>query len=261
MESDNYITSAQRKCLLLSLPLELRCKIYIKVFEGSEFIYVSFYSYNHNPVRPEGFNATPEHSILLTCRQIYEEARSMYWAESLVDSGGQSIDVMSRLLDPFAKAHVGHLRGVLGDVRRDPRPDRFLVEFPRLKTIRLSNAFVTHFTHEKFVSITSNEESIIAHIQRRMIRLGLDKFSGDEKSRHGVQFLVGAVFIGCRTTSNGSLVIPYPKHKHCFYNITTGKLFTIDFDHRDGMFDKHEDNLDASNFEHVLSGRYLRGTI
>ncbi|KXH26416.1 hypothetical protein CSAL01_04397 [Colletotrichum salicis] len=267
------ITDAQRRCMLLTIPYEIRRKIYIEVVNGSE---VTCAPYNRAVTRligrqrrgrgaaPLAFTATEEHSVfLLTCRQIYEEARSIYWAHSLVDAGKQHFRAVEKLFSSFAKQNAEHIQGVVGNVRFSLQPAGFLQSFPRAKTVRLSNPLVTHFAYETFASVVKDEESIVAHIKNRMEFKGLDKLIADVQFGKGVQFLVAAVLIGHPVKNDGTLGEDKThKYKHCFYNMTTGKLFAIDFESIRGPISRREtdeDDINLGNFDHVLEGRYLRG--
>ncbi|KAJ0331879.1 hypothetical protein COL5a_002549 [Colletotrichum fioriniae] len=212
------ITDAQRRCSLLSLPYEIRYKIYIQVVKGSEVTCDSIVLVRDNrrlrSVPSLAWTATTEHSaFLLTCRQIYDEARSFYWAHSLVDSGAQRFSTMADLLSPFACQNAEHIQGVVGTVRDCAQPAGFLQSFPRAKTVRLSDSFVTHFSYETFVAVCKDEESVVAHIQDRMEVKGLDKLIADVQFGNGVQFLVAAVLIGHPVKSDGT-VVKDEKHKH-----------------------------------------------
>ncbi|KAK7440129.1 hypothetical protein CaCOL14_002049 [Colletotrichum acutatum] len=260
------ITDAQRRCSLLSLPYEIRRKIYIQVVKGSEVTCDSIVlvrdARRRRSVPPLAWAATAEHSdFLLTCRQIYNEARSIYWAHSLVDSGAQRFPTMADLLSPFARQNAEHIQGIVGNVRDSAQPAEFLQSFPRAKTVRLSDSFVTHFSYETFVAVCKDEESVVAHIKARMEVKGLDKLTADVKFGEGVQFLVAAILIGHPVKSDGTVVKDEKhKHKHCFYNMTTGKLLVVDAEIKRGSLRKFdEDSIDLYNFEHVLEGQYLRG--
>ncbi|UQC81106.1 uncharacterized protein CLUP02_06592 [Colletotrichum lupini] len=260
------ITDAQRRCILLTIPYEIRYKIYIQVIKGSNVTCDSIVLVRNNRRLRGGpvpaWAATAEHSdFLLACRQIYDEARPIYWARSLVDSGAQRFPTMADLLGPFARQNAEHIQGIVGNLRYSEQPAEFLESFPRAKTVRLSDSFVTHFSYEMFVGVTEDEESVVAHIKNRMEAKGLDKLVADVQFGRGVQFLVAAILIGHPVKGDGTVVKDEKhKHKHCFYNMTTGKLLVVDAEiHRGSLRKFDEDHIDLDNFEQVLEGRYLRG--
>ncbi|KAF4774838.1 hypothetical protein HER10_EVM0003954 [Colletotrichum scovillei] len=264
--NNHAITDVQHRCTLLTIPYEIRYKIYIQVIKGSNVTCDSIILVRHNrrlrgaPV--PAWAATAEHSdFLLTCRQIYNEARPLYWTRSLVDAGAQRFPTMADLLGPFARQNAEHIQGIVGNLRYSEQPAEFLASFPRAKTVRLSDSFVTHFSYEMFVGVTEDEDSVVAHIKNRMEAKGLDKLVADVQFGEGVQFLVAAILIGHPVKADGTVVKDEKhKHKHCFYNMTTGKLLVVDVEIRRGSLRKFdEDHIDLDNFEHVLDGRYLRG--
>lgn len=216
--NNHAITDVQHRCTLLTIPYEIRYKIYIQVIKGSNVTCDSIILVRHNrrlrgaPV--PAWAATAEHSdFLLTCRQIYNEARPLYWTRSLVDAGAQRFPTMADLLGPFARQNAEHIQGIVGNLRYSEQPAEFLASFPRAKTVRLSDSFVTHFSYEMFVGVTEDEDSVVAHIKNRMEAKGLDKLVADVQFGEGVQFLVAAILIGHPVKADGT-VVKDEKHKH-----------------------------------------------
>lgn len=139
---------------LFKLPPEIRNKVYREIFTGSAVALVFDPPLTVDVVPATGrrsvfSTANSNHAILLTCDQIYREARFLYWATIVVRNGcGGHFDrryFLSRI-PAIVKPHIQHLRGVRvvprdennplkDDLNIVPKPFAIsLDEFPNLKS-------------------------------------------------------------------------------------------------------------------------------
>ncbi|GKT55846.1 hypothetical protein ColTof4_11739 [Colletotrichum tofieldiae] len=179
---------------LLCLPPDLRRRIYVFVFkDGSVITFNSFG--RHDTItcvrkgQPENFYANDYCLFLLTCRQVYTEARAIYWAESIVRCSGDNANFgfLAKCLSDFAKVHVGHLR----DIEWGLDSHLILAQFPRVKTVGIRWNW-ENLPPATYDDVTRDDRSIIAYL--------LKKFRGKPKDElgRGVQFLVSVRFSrGC----------------------------------------------------------------
>lgn len=93
-------------CLLLDgVPREIRDMIYSFTFKGAKVI---------QDTSKNTFQATDQWQLLLTCRQAYDEARPIFYAETrMVFETCSSLDSIKNVSD-FTKAHVKELGLVRG---------------------------------------------------------------------------------------------------------------------------------------------------
>ncbi|KAJ0161192.1 hypothetical protein CTA2_6621 [Colletotrichum tanaceti] len=208
---------------LLSLPDHLRHKIYALVFLNvSETVFDPRGRRDLGlPVRkgqPDVFYPTPDRLFLFACRQVYAEARSVYWAKSTVRAGGStSFALLAESLSDHAKAHAGHLRNIAWD----EGSHNLLAQFPRVKTVGIRCDW-EKLVPSTYDNVTRDDRSIVAHLMEKIRRAPPKDTLG-----RGVQFLINAEMSrGCQGCSEAA----GHKHqsKHVFYNITTGKLFVDD---------------------------------
>ncbi|KAG6355713.1 hypothetical protein INS49_003677 [Diaporthe citri] len=117
------------------IPTELRLDIYRHTFAGSEMVlqlqtdalrFSPFHSWFPRVLRSEFLPVGGRRSVfrtsgqyltyqlLLTCKQIYDEALAIYWSETIVSNheGYFSRALFFERIPDFAKLHIKHLRDV-----------------------------------------------------------------------------------------------------------------------------------------------------
>lgn len=109
-----------------NLPPELRIKIYGLVFKDSQMT-VRVHDYNHRRNKAaagkakiesaiQAIQATNHYRLLLTCRQIYDDALASYWATSIVICEGRKgpcyLDEFIQVCPPALLNNVQHLRNI-----------------------------------------------------------------------------------------------------------------------------------------------------
>lgn len=103
------------------LPAELRNAIYEEAFRDSEMTLLSSPRGDPPPYprggRRSALFSSGHHHLLLTCRYIYDEARTMYWISTTVVNGEKhhrfSVDYLLSHLPPFAMQYIQNLRGLV----------------------------------------------------------------------------------------------------------------------------------------------------
>lgn len=175
------------------IPTELRLEIYRHTFAGSEMVllfhddapqFSPFHSRYPRVLRPEflpvGGRRTVlttggpylKYQLLLTCRQIYDEALATYWSETIVCNhvGYFSRALFFDRIPDFAKLHIKHLRDVQTGVnpgahRRGIALSRLtsfadaLDAFPKLKTCLIRDGTRGKSPHKAV------EEALVRHPQ------------------------------------------------------------------------------------------------
>ncbi|WQF78661.1 hypothetical protein CDEST_03675 [Colletotrichum destructivum] len=172
---------------LLSLPDHLRRRIYALVFFNvSEIVFDPRgrrdLTRRVRKGQPEAFYPTADRLFLLTCRQIYTEARPVYWAQSTISAGGSTtFALLAERLSDLTKAHAGHLRNIAWDAGSH----HVLAQFPQAKTVGIRCGWQKLFPGE-YDNVTRNDRSIIAHLMEKIRRKPKDVLC------RGVQFLIDA---------------------------------------------------------------------
>lgn len=108
--------------LLKMIPTEVRLEIYRHTFAGSETA-LQLHPDATKPLHRSGplpvggrrsVFYSSRYQLLLTCKQIYNEALAIYWSETIVcnDEGRFSRGLFFERIPDFAKLHIKHLRDV-----------------------------------------------------------------------------------------------------------------------------------------------------
>lgn len=141
--------SLSARGLIGKLPAELRSTIYEEAFTGSEMTLLSAPRGDPPPYprggRRSALFSSGHHHLLLTCRYIYDEARTMYWINTTVVNGEEnhrfSVDYLLSHLPTFAMQWIQNLRGLVFGYRYNwtessyslPRPVQVVGEQHRLR--------------------------------------------------------------------------------------------------------------------------------
>lgn len=174
------------------IPTELRLDIYRHTFAGSETalqlqprltdlrdLTASFLASRSDPFPAGGRRSVfctsgryMKYQLLLTCRQIYDEALDIYWSETIVcnHQGYFSRGLFFERIPDFAKLHINHLRDVQTGVNPGVKALRGIAfdrqasfaealdEFPKLKTCSIRDGNLEMRTPSKVV-----EEALVRH--------------------------------------------------------------------------------------------------
>lgn len=197
--------------LFKRIPTELRLDIYRHTFAGSETLLQIQPDTPHSHHHTGDFLASEsiwlpsdsrrivfttrgrylKYQLLLTCRQIYDEALATYWSETIVwNHGGYlSRGLFFERIPDFAKLHIKHLRDVQTDVNpgaealrgvassRQASFAEALDAFPRLQTCSIRDG-----AKGKMPSKAA-EEALVRHPEIHLLKYFLEIESYDDHPR------------------------------------------------------------------------------
>lgn len=169
------------------IPTEVRLDIYRHTFDGSKVaLQLQPGAINYHRPLPVGGRRSvfctrgrcPKYQLLLTCRQIYNEALAIYWSETIVcnHNGYFSRGLFFERIPDFAKLHIKHLRYVQTDVNPGVKALRGIAfskqasfaealdAFPKLKTCSIREG-----VWEKRPS-KAVEEALVRHPQVHLLK-------------------------------------------------------------------------------------------
>lgn len=192
---------------LLKIPRELRSKIYLLLFAGSILALlpacVKYDRQQSSKGHSNGFASSSPLSVLLTCRQVYGEARSILYAMTRFTIGGASPSAIKDLPD-FTKAHILHLERLCFHFSTNRIPcfeevkpfheklDIVANELPKLKVCVLTTArtlLALHFSPESH----PDDEYLLSQALQRpdtramMVAVAQFKLDSPERSMHFIQ--------------------------------------------------------------------------
>ncbi|KAH9994900.1 hypothetical protein F4779DRAFT_607866 [Xylariaceae sp. FL0662B] len=226
----------------LAIPPELRLLIYRNVFQGSSvgLIHRQRNSEGSGPVADgqpsETFVTSDYPSILLTCKQCYNEGLALFWQETRVIVRvreypyASALFLLDRCLSGFAKANIKHIRDV--ELRRrsyhmaHQATQEALDKFPRLETYQVSlgwtRIFVNNIRRRRHPDLEyyNNQQGLRDRIIAQF--LGMDPHEylrtvyGIDPATCKTQFFICARFKS--DDGNGK-----PVTKTCWLNLNTGK--------------------------------------
>ncbi|KAG6362440.1 hypothetical protein INS49_010670 [Diaporthe citri] len=156
---------------LFRLPIELRRMVYREVFNGSER------KIQWKPVRRDPNNRYTEYNqimvptneqfqLLLTCQEVYIEARPWYWCDTAVTCAFFQMRTLMSAIPTFAREDIQVLKDVPPVDGLSPtnpmQLDQFVGHFPRLKYCQLRRHTVHLYCHHDDVppkSVLANSGS------------------------------------------------------------------------------------------------------
>lgn len=149
---------------ILKLPRGLLDKNYGLVFAGS-YIYVQNSGQDRGTAfeigRSSLFRVTSHWTFLVTCRQVYEQGRPVYWSKTIVSAHNDTFIALSESFSLFAKAHVRHLRSIVWETIPGAESCYVLSQFPHVETVELVLE-PQHLLAKDYDDVTRKEASILA---------------------------------------------------------------------------------------------------
>ncbi|KAJ0116035.1 hypothetical protein J7T55_004980 [Diaporthe amygdali] len=224
--------------IFMGFPAEVRLQIFEKAFDGSRARIIAIHP---SPPTNKSLTLRPTHhyQLLLTCREIYNEARHSYWSsttiESALNSSFEAHD-LSQVLDTiprFARPLIQEIQ--CKGFQQSPGLGyrQFLGHFTKLETLILEPSF-TYLSHQEYDQATWSADSIIEQAQKRS---GV-KLSGSNLDRPRELKILQRIRISVMLQSRGLTIRMPPSSarfpaKVFFINHSTGEVAEGDIDMSD----------------------------